>query len=268
MVEKNPHDFKTDCQEMRLNLLELAHRAGNQGAHIASSLSEIEILAALFLKVMNKENDYFILSKGHGGLGYYTALFQAGLISKEKLFSFENNGGDLPGQPSKNEKLGIIYSGGTLGVGISYAAGLAMAKKMKNEAGCIYVLLGDGECDEGSVWESAMFASAHHLNNLVVVIDNNKMQSDGTAESVLPINLLKMWMAQGWKTVETDGHDVSKLISSFETSHNSNPLVIIANTIKGKGVSFMENNNVWHHSRLSDSDYKAAADEVRGVFNG
>jgi len=254
------------CQQMRLDLLELAHNAGSQGAHIASGLSEIEILAAVYLNKMNLEKDHFILSKGHGGLGYYTALKQADLITRDQLLSFETDGGDFPGQPSKNLSIGIEYSSGTLGVGISYSAGIALAKKLSNGKGNVYVLLGDGECDEGSVWETAMFANAQHLDNLIAIVDYNKMQSDGTVKSVLQYDPENIWKSFGWATISVDGHNTDKLLSALNMPHCDQPLVIIANTIKGKGVSFMENNNAWHHNRLSDEDYEKAVQEIKEVL--
>lgn len=264
----NSQDLQKACFEMRLNLLMLAHNASDKGAHIASSLSEIEILANLYLSVMNLENDIFVLSKGHGGLGYYTALHQAGFITFDQLQSFETEGGDFPGQPSKNRKYGIEYSSGSLGMGLSYAIGLALSKKIKNEKGNVYVLLGDGECNEGSVWEAAMFAAANKLDNLVAIVDYNRMQSDASTAEVMSCNLPAIWKSNNWFTVETDGHDLCQLDSAFQVIHIDKPLVVIASTIKGKGVSFMENDNKWHHNRLSDTDYENAVKEVSRSYYG
>lgn len=252
---------------MRKNLLELAYNAGNIGAHIGGSLSLIDILMVLHCKIMNLESnnpDEFILSKGHGGLGYYTALYECGKITKEQLFSFEENGGVLPGQPSKNEQIGISYSSGSLGMGLSFAVGKAVASKLRNIDNKIYVLLGDGECNEGSVWESVFFASSNKLDNLVVIIDANGMQSDNTTESILNIDLLKMFEANNFCIVDVCGHNCEELVRAFKTQHIDKPLLIYARTVKGKGVSFMENNNYWHHSKITKEEYINAINELSG----
>jgi len=254
------------AKSMRLNILRLAARAGveGKGAHIAPSLSMVEILAVLFIKVMRLQ-DVFVLSKGHGGLAYYTALKEAGIITGEQLDSFETDGGDFPGQPSKKNENGIAFSSGSLGLGLSYACGLAIAAKRQCNDKKIYVLLGDGELNEGSNWEAVMFAKHQKLGNIVAVVDYNGMQSDGASKEILGMDLESMFKALGWQTRICNGHSIDELAAAFEFSEREVPNVILAKTIKGKGVSFMENNNVWHHNRLNDEQYQNALREVDNI---
>ena len=258
--------------QMRINVLRLAHQAGSKGAHLGGCLSIIEILATLYGGVMNinpekpkwKNRDLFILSKGDGSLAHYTALNAAQMISEEELFTFGQNGGMLPGASSLNPDLGIEYSNGTLGFGLSYASGLAMVSKKTTNPYNVYVLLGDGECNEGSVWEAAMCAPHFKLTNLTAIIDCNSMQSDGKTSDVMNIHLEKMWKGFGWDVIIVDdGHNVAQLIDAFTLPcHEHRPRLIIAQTVKGKGVSFMENNNVWHHNTLSKELFDLAMKEI------
>lgn len=262
--------LKTAARNIRRNILLRANAAGANGAHIAPSLSLAEILSVLFLDLMkyDKSNrqwsgrDRFILSKGHGGLGCYAAMFEAGIINEDEFLSFETNGGDYPGQPSKKIEAGIEYSGGTLGMGLSYGIGLALSKDCKQNHFNIYVLLGDGEMDEGMVWESAMFAGQRHIENITAIIDRNSMQSDGFTKDIINFNIPTMWKACGWIATECDGHDVAALESAFSDGHSGAPKVIIADTVKGKGVSFMENAREWHHGILSQKQLELALTEL------
>lgn len=267
------------CQKaadsMRRNIIQLAYNGGNNGAHIAPGLSIVEIMAVLYLSVMkldknnraHENRDRFILSKGHGALGYYTALYEAGLISKEDLYTFEHNGGEFPGQPSKNIERGIDYSGGSLGMGLSYGIGLALSALKRNLPYQVYVLMGDGELNEGIVWEGAMLAAHLRLPNLTVIVDRNGMQSDGFSNEILSINVDKIWEAYGWNVINCSGHDVCSLHDAFSQKSNNRPRVIIAKTVKGKGISFMENNNEWHHNRLTKEQFEMAINELGGLGN-
>lgn len=256
---------------MRENILNLAHQAGSNGAHIGPALSMTEIMAVLYLEIMqynphdtsSEDRDRFILSKGHGALGYYVAMYEAGVITKEELFSYEVNGSAFPGQPSKNIKMGIEYSGGSLGLGLSYASGIALAAKLKQKDFHTYVLMGDGELNEGSVWESAMFAKHNKLSNLTAIIDRNGMQSDGACQNILSVNMQALWQGFGWDVVTCDGHNVKELLDAFKQNESDSPKVIIANTVKGKGISFMENAKEWHHNRLTDDLYRKALTEIQ-----
>jgi len=257
---------------MRVNALKMAYFAGPNGSHLGGGLSIIEILATLYCGIVKinsadpkwKNRDRFILSKGDGTLAYYAALDAAGMISEEQLFTFEQNGSELAGTTELNPGLGIEYSGGTLGFGLSYAVGLALAATKKGMQHHIFVLLGDGECNEGSVWEAAMSAPHFKLSNLTAVIDLNSMQADGKTSEVLNVELEKMWKGFGWDVVVVnDGHDIALLFDTFSLPPVvGKPRVIIARTIKGKGVSSMENNSEWHHNRLSKEMFDAAMNEI------
>ena len=253
------NDYLDLSPGIRQSILEAAYKAGNNGAHLGPSLSLVEILMVLFTEVINYElGDKFILSKGHGALGYYATMLKTGLISQEVFDSFEVNGSSLPGQPTKNANLHIDYSSGSLGLGLSYGAGIALGDPRKK----VYVLMGDGELNEGSVWESAMFAKHYKLSNLVAIIDNNRMQSDGEISTILDMDIPKVWESFGWHVVLCDGHDTDSLSAAFRTPVENKPKVIIARTVKGKGVSFMENSKSWHHNRLTAELYQDAMDDL------
>lgn len=246
---------------MRLDILRLAHAAGRKGAHIAPSLSMVEILAVLFVEVMDHERDLFVLSKGHGALCYYTAMHRAGLIGRDQLDTFEENGGEFSGQPSRSDRNRIAFSSGSLGMGLSYGAGRALAKKRSGDGGKVYVLIGDGELNEGSIWEAAMFSAQFELNNLVAIVDKNNMQSDGCSKDIMRLDIQSVWQSFGWDVATCDGHDVSALREAL-SSENNRPRVLIAETVKGKGVSFMEHQRGWHHGHLTDAQYAEAMAEV------
>ncbi len=269
---------KTDKQvaeNIRKHIIEKIHSLGNIGGHVASPLSMVDIVAVLFNSVLNinradfksEKRNRFILSKGHGALAYYAALYETDIISKEKFDTFEINGGDYPGQPSKNIEACIEYSGGSLGLGLSYASGLALSKNCSQNN--IYVLMGDGELNEGSVWESAMFAGYNNLKNITVIVDYNKMQSDGFSKDILNFDIHKMWQACGWDVLSCNGHSIKEIKEAFETKCEK-PKVIIASTVKGYGLSFIENNKDWHHNRITDEQYEKAMMELlkRSDFDG
>lgn len=256
-MEKN-QEF---ARNIRKNILLSAFKAGANGAHVAPSLSCVEILTAVYANVLKTENDgHFILSKGHAGLAYYAALRESGWISQKDFDSFEENGGDFPGQPSKNIKKHIEFSGGSLGMGLSYGIGLAIGSGQK-----VIVLIGDGEANEGSIWEASMFAGYNDLSNLTVIVDFNGMQADGFSCDILSVDVRKMWEACGWEVVVCDGHKTDEITKALMKEHKK-PLVVIAKTIKGKGVSFMENNRDWHHARLTEKQKEAALAEVEAGY--
>lgn len=264
---------KTVAHEIRKDILKMTLGTGNTGAHIGGGLSMVEIMAVLYTGVMKydiqspewEERDRFILSKGHGALTYYAALSYAGFIPKEELWTFKTNETNLYGHPSINSTYSIEFSSGSLGQGLSLGVGVCLALRNKgNQTSRTFVLLGDGECDEGSVWEAAASASHYHLQNLVAIIDKNKIQYDGWTESVLSMeSMSEKWKSFGWDVVSVDGHDVEQLYDAL-TMKTEKPLAIIANTIKGCGISFMENNPVWHNSRLTQDQYNQAMEEVCG----
>lgn len=245
----------------RIDILNGALAAGKTGAHIAPSLSDVDICLAV-LQQFTPGKDTFILSKGHGALGYYAAMHQLGMITDDQFNSFEQNGGEFPGQPSRHENNRIQYSSGSLGMGLSYGLGVALG----NRTGKVYVVLGDGEMNEGSNWEAAALAHQYSLDNLIAIVDNNGFQSDGKCKEIVGQNLTDIWMAYCWKVVECDGHSLEELRKALDSEHPGKPMAVIAQTVKGKGVSFMENNNAWHHATIKESDYEKAVQEIGEVY--
>ena len=266
-------NIKNFAFQVRKNILEMAVSAGAGSAHFGGALSITEIVSTLFAHQMKidkknpkwEERDRFILSKGHACLAYYAALCEIGYISKEELKTFEKNDTNLLGHPVANRNLGIDFSNGSLGMGLSLGIGVAIASKKKKKNFDVYVIVGDGECNEGSIWESAMAAPHFKLDNLYVVIDKNNFQQTGSNEEIMNVaNLKDKWSSFGWYTVELDGHNIEELYNFFNKGKTINkPKAIIANTVKGKGFSFSENNNDWHHSILSKSLYEKAMNELK-----
>lgn len=258
------------ARQMRIDTIRMTKSTGNHGAHVGGSLSMIEIMAVLYGAVLNyrvdeprwEERDRFILSKGHGVIAQYTAMKQAGIISEDELMTFKKNSTRLYAHPSMNMDIGIEFSSGSLGQGLSLGVGTALALRRKeNNVSRVYILLGDGECDEGSVWEAAESASHYRLDNLMVIIDRNHLQYDGNTDAVMSKgNLVAKWSAFGFKAIEVDGHSVEQLTAALSVKAKT-PIAIIADTVKGKGVSFMENEPLWHNGRLSDEQYKIAMSE-------
>ena len=260
--------------EMRKNILDVSLSC-KRSVHMGGGLSLVEILATLYGAVLKydlhnpywDERDRFILSKGHGVLGYFSALHQVGFIDKDTFFSFQTNGSDLIAHPVMNLPLGIESSNGSLGHGLSLGIGIAMASRKKKTGNKTYVLLGDGECNEGSVWEAIMAAAHYKLSDLVAIVDFNRFQSDGESKTVIDSGkFLEKWQSFGWEAEEVDGHDVKQLYEALTTKKTQDlPKVIIAHTVKGKGVSFMESNNDWHHNRLTQASYNNAMDELEAL---
>lgn len=257
---------------MRKNALKMAFECGSN-AHLGGGLSMIDILAVLYGEVMNcadktiayDKKDKFILSKGHGVLGLYTALAEFKLFEESLLSTFQKNGSDLIAHPVMNLELGIESSNGSLGQGFSMAVGLALAAKKKHKDYKTYVICGNGECNEGSIWEAAMSAVNFELDNLTVIVDNNKLQSDGLSCEIMKVSEMKdIFSAFGFHVISVDGHDIEALLHAVSLHCPNKPKAIIADTVKGKGISFMENNNAWHHNRLTESQYKQALLELEG----
>ena len=264
--------IRSMAQRMRLRALEMAFGAGNSGAHLGSAMSCMEIFAILFggaLKLdpsnpLWPERDRFIASKAHCVLAYYPALAEAGFLTNDDLDTFKKSSTRLAGHPSMNAEYGIEYSGGSLGMALSVGVGMALDAKIKRRDNRVYILLGDGECNEGSNWEAFLAASHFKLNNLIAVIDKNNLQYDGFTDDVMSLSDLESKLRSfDWSVTSVDGHDVHALLEAFSRKCDA-PYAIIANTVKGKGVSFMENSREWHHSRLTERQYEIAAAEVRG----
>ena len=255
---------------MRRRILEMSVRCDGP-THLGGGLSIVDIMATLYGGLMNfdadnphwDERDRFILSKGHGVLGLYTALVEARVISEEVFQQFKKDDSPLISHPVMNLDLGIESSNGSLGHGLSLAVGMGIAARKKYANHRIYVLLGDGECNEGSVWEAAMCAAQYKLGNIVAIVDNNGFQSDGSTEDIISsLTLVAKWRSFGWNVCEVNGHDVKDLVIALQTHLVSDqPNCLIAKTIKGKGVEFMENNNEWHHNRLTKAMFDRAVAE-------
>ena len=269
-------DLKSHAVHMRKLSLQMAYNCGGN-AHLGGGLSLIDALAVLYGDVMNtadrslpyEQQDKFILSKGHGVLGYYAALAEFGIIRETMLNSFLQNGSDLIAHPVMKPEIGLEASTGSLGQGISMAVGLALAAKMKGYSYKTYVVCGNGESNEGSVWEASMSAVNFGLDNLTVFLDNNHMQSDGASESVMNVSdkYSGMFSTLGFRVIEIDGNDIEQVYHAFHEPHEKGrPKIIIGNTTKGKGISFMENNAEWHHNRLTDKLYAEALKELGGAL--
>ncbi|MDR3279822.1 MAG: transketolase [Synergistaceae bacterium] len=259
---------------MRRRIIDMARECGGN-AHLGAGLSIVEIMAVLYSAVMNfdpacpknPERDRFILSKGHGVLGYYTALALTGVFPVETLKTFQQNGTDLVAHPVMNPRMGIESSNGSLGQGLSFAVGIALSAKLHKKEFRTYALLGNGECNEGSVWEAVMAASQFELDNLTAVVDCNDMQSDGESVEIMNLSPIEdKFAAFGWKTVAVDGHNIRELYGALASrDFDGRPTAVMAHTVKGKGISFMERGKDWHHNRLTQSLYEQAVAELEAI---
>ena len=258
-------------KEVRKKILKTAYKAGAKSAHLGGALSCTDILSTIFTTYnilgINHKNynsrDRVILSKGHACLALYASLNQIGLIDDNELNTFEEDGSNLLGHPVLNKNLGIEFSTGSLGMGLSIGIGLAISAEKKKSNFKTFVILGDGECNEGSVWESAMSAPNLNVKNLVVIIDKNNFQQTGSNKDIMNLRSIEdKWKAFGWKVSSIDGHDRKLLNDYFYTVDFNKPNLLIANTVKGKGFAFSENNNQWHHGIISKKIYEEAIKEI------
>lgn len=262
------------AHQMRRDALEMAYSAGDKASHFGAGMSIIEIVATLYAGTMKLDpcdptwegRDRFILSKGHGVLGYYPALKQIGYISGEELLTFEKSGSFLAGHPIMNRAKGIEFSNGSLGMGLSIANGLALSFKRRQMNNQVYVLLGDGECNEGANWEAFMSASHYHLDNLTCIVDYNNLQLGGSNDFIMSINNIKLkGESFGWNVIEVDGHRIEEIYNALQfTFDNQKPKLIVAHTIKGHGFTFSNNNNDWHHAVMTKKVYEEALLELEG----
>lgn len=264
--------IKDLCLENRRNILQMVYEA--QSGHIGGSLSSCELMTVLFHKCMKhsicgkfsddySKRDRFVLSKGHVSPIYYSVLAQLGFIPKKELNTFRRLGTRLQGHPSLWCP-GVEVATGSLGQGLSMACGIAMSLKLDKNPANVFVLLGDGELQEGNIWEAFMNAPQRKLNNLVAIIDRNRLQIDGSTECIKSLdNLADKIRAFNWQVIEIDGHDIVQIYSAIEDAKSIDaPVAIVANTIKGKGVSFMENNAGWHGKAPNKLDYEKAISEL------
>ena len=261
-------------ETIRRLIIQTAAECG-EAAHIGGSLSMVELLNTLFGSVLRHrpaepqwpERDIFILSKGHAVLGYFAVLHAYGYFDCDKLRTFQTNGSDLIAHPVKKYDLGVESSNGSLGQGLSFGLGIAIGMHKRAQDRRVFVLLGDGECNEGSVWETAALAGEQGISNIVAIIDENGFRNDG--ENAMYTNgpvIADVWRAFNWNVIEVNGHDVSAIEAAFAAAElcDDRPTAIVAKTIKGRGVSFMEANNDWHHNRITAK----TLDEILAEFDG
>lgn len=256
--------------QMRRDCIEMGYAAGSEGAHFGPALSCVDIVATLFFSVMNHdpmnpempERDRFVLSKGHASLAYYAALIESGYIPKDMIPSFKGNNSILCGHPSMNIRYGIEVTTGSLGNGLPVACGMAMAAKVKGESHKVYCIVGDGECNEGIIWEAVFNAAKYKLDNLITIVDINGFQLSGVTSDVMPIDLNALWEATGWEVFHIDdGNDVEVVLQKLRIAKETKcgkPKVFLAKTVKGKGISFMENNLAFHATPINEEHYKQA----------
>ena len=269
-------ELREKAKELRKMLLTMIYKA--QSGHPGGSLSATDIVASLYFHTLRvdpknpkwEDRDRFVLSKGHVCPVLYSALIMRGFISEDTIGTLRKQGSILQGHPDMKRCPGIEISTGSLGQGISCAVGMAIAGKMDEKEYRVYTLLGDGECDEGQVWEAAQAANKYQLDNLTVIIDNNGLQNDGFAKDIMPtLDLRAKFEAFGFQAVRIDGHNVDEITAALDfmkTQKNGKPKCIVCNTVKGKGVSFMENVAIWHGLAPNDEQYAQAMEDVDEGF--
>jgi transketolase len=255
--------------KIRRHAIEMTH--DSNGSHIASVLSIADIMGVLYNDVMkvfpddpkNDSRDRFVLSKGHAGAAVYAALAEMGFFNISVLKTHYADGSALSGHVSHLGVPGVELSTGSLGHGVCVAAGMAMAAKLDGKAHRVFAIAGDGECDEGSVWEMALFANHFRLSNFTLIVDHNRMQSLDKCENTLELlDLAAKWRVFGWHVIEVDGHDHDEITKALSSRDACRPTCIIANTVKGKGISFMENTVLWHYRAPQGEDYVQAVREL------
>lgn len=263
------------ARKCRVEIVRMVHRA--QAGHPGGSLSEIDLISALYANYMRinpdepnwDDRDRFILSKGHASPGMYAILAEMGFISKEDLKSYRVLGGVCQGHVDMKWCPGVDFSAGSLGMGLSYGMGCSIAARLEGSERNIFVMLGDGEIQEGSVWEAAMAAKHHELGNLKVILDRNRIQNDDFCESQMRMfDIPAKWQSFGWEVMEIDGHDTEDIVKGldFLVNTNDNPAILIAHTIKGKGVSYMEDNPAFHGAAPNDEQFQIAMEELGEVM--
>ena len=264
-------ELENIAKKIRKKIFLMIFHAG--GGHIAPSLSTVELLVALYFKILRidknnyRDNDRnrFILSKGHASAALYATLAEKDIIDENILHSFCQRGSILGGHPEAHLIPGVEVSTGSLGHGLSFGVGMAFAGKLDKKDYRVFALLSDGECQEGSVWEAAMFASHHKLDNLIAIIDHNKLQSLGQIDDIVSLKpFADKWESFGWGVREVNGHNISEIIDALERVpfSKNRPSVLIAHTTKGKGISFMENAPIWHYRMTNEDELKIVLDEL------
>ena len=265
-------DIKKISKEIRKNIIEAVYHA--QSGHPGGSLSCADILAVLYFKEMHikkdeptlPERDRFVLSKGHATPALYGTLAEYGFFPKEELKSFRKIDSFLQGHPDKNKVPGVDMTTGSLGQGLSVANGMAMMGKLNRKDYRVYCLVGDGEIEEGQIWEATMTSAHYKLDNLCLIVDNNELQIDGKVENVMNVNPIgEKLKSFGFEVIEIDGHNYQEITQAFEKARNitGKPTAIVAHTIKGKGIYFMENQVAWHGKAPNEEQYKIAMEELK-----
>jgi transketolase len=274
--EKQLALIRQKAAAMRRDIIEMGYAAGDRGAHFGPALSSVEILASLYFGIMHHDpenpqsstRDRFVQSKGHACLSYYSALVESGYITRDQMYTFKQDESFLAGHPSRNLSCGIEISSGSLGNGFSIACGMAKAAQLKKQDHTVFCLLGDGECNEGIVWEAAMNAAKNKLDNLVAIVDRNGVQLAGKTKDIMDFDIEGAWRTFGWEVVVLEaGNDVSSVYEALDRMKhmkNGKPKVIIANTIKGKGISFMEDSLSWHARPMNTEQYEQAVRDLDG----
>jgi transketolase len=251
--------------DLRRKIVEIIHES--KEGHIPSSFSIVDLIHYLYAHVLKvdprnphwPDRDYFVLSKGHGCAGFYVVLHKFGFLTDEHMRLYSLKNGILGGHPDATKVPGVEASTGSLGHGFPTAAGIALGLKIQQKPNRVYALLGDGECNEGTIWETALVASKQKLSHLTAIIDFN-----GSAAQILPVDpLADKWRAFGWKVVEIDGHNEKEMEMAFAVPHDDKPKVIVAHTIKGKGVSFVEGHGKWHHRVPNQEELALIYEELR-----
>ena len=264
------------CRVFRYEVLEAIH--GAQSGHPGGSLSVCEILTLLYQELMNLDSanpnnpdrDRLVLCKGHTAPMLYRNLIEKGFLPKDCMKTLRTLNSELQGHPS-NHTPGVEMPSGPLGIGLSAAQGMALGLRLNGSKARVFAVLGDGELNEGCVWEAAQSAPKFALNNLTAIVDYNRVQLDGTTDEIMPLrDLPAKWAAFGWNVIRCDGHDIAALYNAFEVAaaHTDGPSVIIADTVKGKGVSFMEGKAAWHGKPIPDADFEIVKQELGGACNG
>ena len=270
-MAKNIQKLQSIAKEIRINILKMLNAAGS--GHSGGSLSAVEILTALFFSKMRhdpknpdwEDRDKFVLSKGHSAPALYAALGLSGYFSTDHFDTLRKFGSILRGHPNSVVTPGVEVCTGSLGQGLSQANGLAMAANLDNHSTRVYVLLGDGEIQEGQVWEAAMTSSHYKIDNICAIVDNNGLQIDGLVSDIMNVNpIKKKWEAFGWHALEINGHDINEILTALDKADKvkDQPTVIIAKTIKGKGVSFMEGNLKYHGLSPTNDELELAISEI------
>ena len=270
----NDKDIEELSHKIRKRMIQMAFKC-NTNVHIGGALSIVDILSVLYgdilknisPKIPYELRDKFILSKGHGALALFATLGEMGVISTKELSTYLQDGSDLCAHPVMHSEWGIESSNGSLGQGISMAVGIALSAKLKRKNYQTYTLIGNGECDEGIVWEAIASAVQYKLDNLTIILDDNKFQNDGDSKSVMYYqDYADRFKSFGYDVIEIDGNNICEIHAAMLKKRVLNkPRMVVANTIKGKGISFMENDNSWHHKRLTEEQYKQAMIELGEV---